>query len=89
MIISKGKAYKSINVVLSGERDLRIDEGMLIKFTVDTGEVKEGFLDKISSKKKSFSFLITPNNEAHKEIWTSDKILPDTLEIIAARINEE
>lgn len=89
MIISKGKAYKSIDVILSDTETMRVDEGMVIKFTVDTSEVKEGYLEAIGSKKKSFSFIITPKNEQHKEIWKSDQILPDTLEIIEERVETE
>lgn len=84
MINSVAPAYKSIDVE-TAKGNIRIDEGMRIKFTVDTGEVKEGFLEAIASKKKNFAFTVTPNGEAHKEIWKSEQMLPDSIEIVEER----
>jgi hypothetical protein len=68
MIITVTNTFKSVEVETT-EGALRIDEGMKIKFTVETGELISGTLTKISGKGEKTKLQIIPYGAQKEEIW--------------------
>jgi hypothetical protein len=68
MIITVTNPFKSMEVETT-EGALRIDEGMKIKFTAETGELISGTLTKISGKGEKTKLQIIPYGAQKEEIW--------------------
>lgn len=74
--------YKSVVVIDADGNDLRIDEGMNIKFANLDGEEVSGQLSKISGKGEKVKILITPPNSQKQEIWRLADISEGSLSIV-------
>lgn len=69
MVNVKVDAFKSVIVTGIDGKDLRIDEGMRVKFSNDAGEVVGGILSKISGKGEKTKLQIIPYDTQKQEIW--------------------
>lgn len=81
MITMVKPVFKSFEVEFNGET-IRINTGDKIQFVIaETGEVKKGIVNNISSKKDSFKLMITPLGATHKEVWESSTMADDSLQL--------
>jgi hypothetical protein len=69
MVMVTTNPFKSVVITEANGKDLRIDEGMQIKFANLDGEEVSGFLAKISGKGEKVKFLIDPPDSQRQELW--------------------
>lgn len=69
MVNVSADAFKSVVVKNLNGEDLRIDEGMNIKFCTESGESISGELVKISGKGEKTKLQIIPYGTQKEEIW--------------------
>ena len=81
-------AYKSVEV-LNGNNVVRVDEGDLISFATETGEMISGRVTKISGKAEKTKFQIAPDNSQKEEIWSVVVMAEDSLVVLEDNEVEE
>jgi hypothetical protein len=79
IILGTEKPFKSIIVKDENENDVRIDEGMKISFTTESGELISGKLTKISGSKDKMKLQIIPQDKQKEEIWSIVNIIDGSL----------
>ncbi|MBU5331746.1 hypothetical protein KQI61_06015 [Anaerocolumna aminovalerica] len=81
MVMVQTDAFKSLEVINKDGDILRIDEGMNIKFSTETGELIKGKLNKICKKGEKTELEIIPHGESKKEIWQVAVMAEGSLDI--------
>ena len=72
------------SIIVAGEDgDIRVDEGNVVKFTVEsTGEAKSGTVTKVSGKGEKAKLQIIPVGFEHEEVWSVIAMEEDSLQVI-------
>ena len=81
-------AYKSVEVASKG-KVVRIDEGNIINFAVETGESITGRVTKISGKGDKTKIQIIPTGEQKEEIWSVLLMVEDSLVVVNENEEDE
>lgn len=79
-MVSAGEVFKSINIY-KGDKIVRLDVGMNIEFTTQSGVVKKGILKDIKGKEEKAELTIQPHGEPQKETWCVAVMDDDSLDI--------
>jgi len=74
------EVFKSINIY-KGDKVVRLDVGMNIVFTKQSGEVKKGLLKDIKGKEAKALMYIQPHGEPQTEEWSVAVVDDDSLDI--------
>lgn len=83
MLTVETPCFKSIEVLDVDGNVLRVDEGMKIKFAMESGEVVTGILVKVSGKKPEKTKLqIIPEDGQKEEIYDVSVISSGSLSIL-------
>lgn len=69
MVLVSENPFKSMEVETTNG-NLRIDEGMKIRFAIETGEIIQGTLSKITGKGDKTKLQIIPYGSQKVEIWS-------------------
>lgn len=70
MIAVDVNIYKSVVVLDEEETPVLISEGDKIEFTLESGEVKKGTLQKLQGKDEKLKLTILPEGKECQEIWS-------------------
>ena len=81
MVFVERDVFKSVIVEDGNGGELRIDEGMRIKFCTEEGEVIKGDLVKISGKGDKTKLQIVPYDTQKQEIWEMSVMVEGSLTI--------
>lgn len=81
MVLVNQDMFKSVIVAKEDGSDLRIDEGMRVKFVTESGEMISGTLTKISGKGEKTKLQIVPYGAQKEEIWALVVMAEGTLGI--------
>ena len=74
------EVFKSINIY-KGDKVVRLDVGMNVIFTKQSGEVKKGALVDIKGKGVKAALFIQPHGEPQTEEWCVSVMDDDSLDI--------
>ncbi len=74
------EVFKSINIY-KGDKVVRLDVGMNVVFTKQSGEVKKGLLVDIKGKEEKAKLFIQPHGEPQTEQWSVSVMDDDSLDI--------
>jgi len=74
------EVFKSINIY-KGDKAIRLDVGMNVVFTKQSGEVKRGLLVDIKGKEDKAKLFIQPHGEPQIEEWGVVVMDDDSLDI--------
>jgi hypothetical protein len=75
------KPWNVMEVEFEG-KTTTIQEGDEIRFVVETGEIIEGVLNKISGKAEKTKLQINPFGKEYEQIWSVVSIKEGTLKVI-------
>lgn len=81
------KPWNVMEVEFEG-KTTTIQEGDEISFVVETGEIVEGILNKISGKKEKTKLQINPFGKEYETIWSVISIKEGTLKVIENKDEE-
>jgi hypothetical protein len=70
MVVVHVDPYVSVIVLDEEENPIVISQGDAIEFTLESGEVKKGTLQKIQGKKEKLKITILPEGKECQEIWS-------------------
>jgi len=74
------EVFKSINIY-KGDKVVRLDVGMNVVFTKQSGEVKRGELKDIKGKEEKAKLYVQPHGEPQIEEWCVSVMDDDSLDI--------
>ena len=74
--------FRSIEVVGKDDKTLRIDEGDVVKFSTEHGELIEGIVSKLSGKGGRAKIQICPTGAEREEIWSVLVMSEGSLEVV-------
>ena len=74
------EVFKSINIY-KGDKVIRLDVGMNVIFTKQSGEIKKGLLVDIKGKEEKAKLFIQPHGEPQIEEWAVMVMDDDSLDI--------
>jgi len=88
MVVVDTNIYKSVVVLNEEETPMLISEGDKIEFSLESGEVKKGQLQKLQGKDEKLKLTILPEGKECQEIWSVLVMVDGSLKVIDEEEND-
>ena len=82
MVVVDVNPYKSVVVFDEEENPVLVSEGDKIEFSLESGEVKKGQLQKLQGKDEKLKLTILPEGKECQEIWSVLVMTDGSLKVI-------